>query len=114
MSGKVVRKAKKGSVKSSKKKSAQAKQAPVKKAKPAKITKPAKPAKAEIHSPTKRFEKLKDTIIKGNVEARMGIKIGAFIAGCSIEEDVNFMSSASGRYRYRIVVDEAVRATRGT
>ena len=40
----------------------------------------------------------------------MGKKIGEFIAGCELAEDTNFMSEATRRYRYRVVVDEGVRA----
>ena len=53
---------------------------------------------------------LKQAIRDGRVESKVGMKIGRFIAGCSLQEDVNFMSGSTNRYRYRLVIDDAVRA----
>jgi len=47
-------------------------------------------------------------IEKGNLEAGFGKKIGAFISACSLEEDANFMSHLTNRYRYQLVVANEV------
>ena len=44
------------------------------------------------------------------VESRFGRKIGAFIAAVTLEDDANFMSGHTARYRYRLAVDPAIRA----
>jgi dGTPase len=52
---------------------------------------------------------LMDSIRTGRVEPRLGRKIGDFIAGCRLEGAENFMSGATNRHRFRLVVDEAVK-----
>ncbi|QQL44822.1 dGTP triphosphohydrolase [Sulfuriroseicoccus oceanibius] len=47
-------------------------------------------------------------ISDGKVEGAMGRKIGQFVQATRLEEDVNFMSGETNRYRYRLVIDPAV------
>jgi dGTPase len=50
-------------------------------------------------------------IRRDRVEARMNRKIGDFIAAASLEAaPENFLSDATSRYRYRIAIDDAIRA----
>jgi len=47
--------------------------------------------------------------IRGNrVELMVGSRIGRYIQSVRIEEDVNFMSDDSNRYKYKLVVEEGV------
>lgn len=46
-------------------------------------------------------------IRKGNIDAMLGIKIGQFIQGASLKERSNFMSEATNRYRFELIVDTA-------
>jgi dGTPase len=49
--------------------------------------------------------------IKGNrIDVFAGSRIGKSIRATSLREDVNFLSGETNRYRYRLVVDESVRA----
>lgn len=49
--------------------------------------------------------------IRGNrVELMVGNRIGKYIQSVSIEENVNFMSDVSNRYRYKLVVAEGVQS----
>jgi dGTPase len=43
------------------------------------------------------------------VESRLGRKIGDYIAACSLREDANFVSPATHRHRFRLVVAEEQR-----
>jgi len=45
----------------------------------------------------------------GRVEALMGRKIGDFIAACGLRTEENFMSEATERHRFRLVVSKEVR-----
>ncbi len=56
------------------------------------------------------IEKILEAIRRGIVERRFGKKIGGFIVACSLEDDTNFMSPTSERYRFRLAIDPAVRA----
>ncbi|MDE0825402.1 MAG: dNTP triphosphohydrolase [Akkermansiaceae bacterium] len=47
---------------------------------------------------------------RGRIDAFSGKRIGDYIKAASLEEDVNFLSGESSRYRYRVVVDPEVRA----
>ncbi len=48
------------------------------------------------------LEELLEAIRRGRVESTIGKKIGAFIAGASIEEREGFLSGATARHRYRV------------
>lgn len=49
--------------------------------------------------------------IRGNrVELMAGNRIGRYIQSVRIEEDVNFMSEVSNRYKYKLVVDKGVQS----
>jgi len=48
-------------------------------------------------------------IRKKRVDPFAGKRIGRYIQSTHLEADVNFLSQTSNRYRYRLVVDEAVR-----
>lgn len=44
------------------------------------------------------------------VEPFVGKRIGKYITSTHLEQDVNFLSAATNRYRYRLVIDPAVKA----
>lgn len=49
--------------------------------------------------------------IRGNrVELMAGNRIGRYIQSVRLEEDVNFMSEVSNRYKYKLVVDKGVQS----
>jgi dGTPase len=49
--------------------------------------------------------------IRGNrVEKMAGNRIGRYIQSVRIEEDVNFMSEVSNRYKYKLIVDQGVQS----
>lgn len=50
------------------------------------------------------------SIRKDKVEVMVGRKIGQYLQAVSLEETSNFMSAATNRYHYNLVVDESVRA----
>ena len=57
---------------------------------------------------TGHVEQLMRAIRDARVEGRLGRKVGAFIAACTLVEDVNFLSATTNRHRYRLkVADEA-------
>ncbi|NNC88040.1 MAG: dNTP triphosphohydrolase [Akkermansiaceae bacterium] len=49
-------------------------------------------------------------IRRGRVDAFAGRRIGDYIKAASLAEDVNFLSSATNRYRYKVAVAPEVRA----
>ena len=49
-------------------------------------------------------------IRRRKVDPFVGKRIGAYIRATSLEKDVNFLSAASNRYKYRLTVDPTVRA----
>jgi dGTPase len=57
----------------------------------------------------RHLEYLMESIRVGRLEARLGKKIGDFIAGCRLEEVENFMSGVTNRHRFRLVVEEGVK-----
>jgi dGTPase len=57
----------------------------------------------------RHLEYLMESIRVGRVEARLGRKIGDFIAACRLEAAENFMSGATNRHRFGLVVDKAVK-----
>ena len=49
--------------------------------------------------------------IRGNrVELMAGNRIGRYIQSVRLEEDLNFMSEVSNRYKYKLVVDQGVQS----
>ena len=56
------------------------------------------------------LEGLLRAVKRGRIDAFSGKKIGDYIKASTLEEDVNFLSGESSRYRYRLVVDGEVRA----
>lgn len=52
-------------------------------------------------------------IRKGKVEPMVGSRIGMYLTAVTLEEDVNFMSGVTNRYRYKMVVDEEVKRESG-
>ncbi|MFK7850736.1 MAG: dGTP triphosphohydrolase [Akkermansiaceae bacterium] len=48
-------------------------------------------------------------IRKGRVDPFVGAKIGSYIRATDLEEDCNFLSATSNRYRYRLSIDPLVR-----
>jgi len=55
------------------------------------------------------IDRLLQTIRDGKVEGRMGRKIGNFVQATRLEEDVNFMSGETNRYRYKLEIDPAAK-----
>lgn len=53
---------------------------------------------------------LLDAIRRDRVEPMVGRRIGDYLQAVSLEEDLNWMSSVTNRYHYKLVVDEKVRA----
>ena len=49
-------------------------------------------------------------IDRGRIDSFVGHRIGRYVRAVRLAEDVNFMSAATNRYRYRIAVAEEVRA----
>ena len=47
---------------------------------------------------------------KGSADVFAGARIGAYVRAASLEEDVNFMSAATNRYRFKLCVAEDVKA----
>jgi dGTPase len=45
-------------------------------------------------------------ISRGRIDSFVGHRIGLYVKAARVEEDSNFLSGRSNRYRYRIVVDE--------
>ncbi len=56
------------------------------------------------------IERLLEAMGRGRVEALMGRRIGDYIGACRLRTEENFMSDATGRHRYRLVVDEGVKS----
>jgi dGTPase len=56
------------------------------------------------------IERLLDAIRRDKVEARMGRKIGEFIAAASLSDAPDFLSQQTRRHRYRLVIDEQIKA----
>jgi len=54
------------------------------------------------------LENLLQTIRDDRIESRLGRKIGDFISACSLEEDANFLSPLTHRYRYLLTIDEII------
>lgn len=50
------------------------------------------------------------SVRNGMVEPMVSKRIGKYLQAVKLEEQVNFMSAVSHRYRYRLTLDEAVRA----
>lgn len=55
-----------------------------------------------------QVKELLKAIRKGRVESTIGKKIGAFIAGASLEEVSGFLSDCTNRHRYRVVIDSEI------
>lgn len=55
-----------------------------------------------------QVKELLKAIRKGRVESTIGKKIGAFIAGASLEEVSGFLSDSTNRHRYRVVIDSEI------
>ena len=53
---------------------------------------------------------LLNAIRKGRMDGFSGYRIGEYVKAVRLEEDVNFMSGISNRYRYKLVIDEEVKA----
>tara|TARA_R110000850_G_scaffold85616_1_gene184462 strand:+ start:1038 stop:2312 length:1275 start_codon:yes stop_codon:yes gene_type:complete len=51
---------------------------------------------------------LNDAIRRGRVESSIGKKIGSFIGGAEIEEVQGFLSDATARHRFRVVIDPEI------
>ena len=47
---------------------------------------------------------------RGSVDPFVGSRIGNYVRAAVLEEDVNFLSGVTNRYRYRLVVDDSVKA----
>ncbi len=62
----------------------------------------------EVIAPT--VESILRNIRDDRIESRTGKRIGMHIGSCSLEEDVNFMSPTTNRYRYRLAIDPEVLA----
>ena len=55
-----------------------------------------------------QVKELLKAIRKNRVEPTIGKKIGAFIAGASLEEVSGFLSDSTNRHRYRVVIDSEI------
>ncbi len=55
------------------------------------------------------IEKLLSAICEGKVELMTGRKIGDYIQSVHLQEDTNFMSGVTNRYRYRLGLDTRVK-----
>jgi dGTPase len=53
---------------------------------------------------------LLDAIRRDRIEPMVGRRIGNYLQAVSLEEDLNWMSSVSKRYAYKLVVDSSIRA----
>lgn len=67
----------------------------------------AQPAEAKVgEAVTGILKNIRDQ----RLESRTGRKVSDFIAACSLEDDVNFMSPTTNRYRYRLAIDPVAEA----
>ncbi len=53
-------------------------------------------------------EGILESLREQRLESRTGRKIGDFIAACSLAEEPTFLSPATNRHRYRLVIEESV------
>ncbi|MBK1828006.1 dGTP triphosphohydrolase [Haloferula rosea] len=53
---------------------------------------------------------LMKAIRQGTVDPFVGSRIGGYIRAASLQEDVNFLSGTTNRYRYRLVIDPDLKA----
>jgi dGTPase len=53
---------------------------------------------------------LMKAVRRGTVDPFVGSRIGSYIRAAKLVEDVNFLSGTTNRYRYRLVIEPAVRA----
>ncbi|SHJ96908.1 dGTPase [Rubritalea squalenifaciens DSM 18772] len=52
-------------------------------------------------------------IRKGKVEPMVGSRIGKYLKGVKLEEDINFMSAETNRYHYKLIIDDEVKRESG-